>query len=79
MRNDSQAQIDHRTPDVLLEFNWQRKAKYPSFLEVDLSFCNRSDEIISRKHFSRAPWEREVSLFAYQDDEVGIARPEEVA
>lgn len=79
MRNDSPAEVDLRTPDVLLEFNWQRKVKYPSFLEVDLSFCNRSDEIIPRKHFSRAPWEREVSLFAYQDDEVGIARPEEVA
>lgn len=65
MRNDSPAEVDLRTPDVLLEFNWQRKVKYPSFLEVDLSFCNRSDEIIPRKHFSRAPWEREVSLFAY--------------
>jgi len=34
--------IDVRTPDVLLEFNWTHKVKYPSFLEIELSFCNRS-------------------------------------
>jgi hypothetical protein len=50
---------------VLLEFNWTRKQKYPSFLEVELSFCNRSVVEIPRKHYARAPWEKEVGLLPY--------------
>jgi hypothetical protein len=60
MKNDKFGLLDVKTPDVLLEFNWPRKEKYPSFLEVELSFCNRSVVQIDRKHFSRAPWEREI-------------------
>jgi hypothetical protein len=60
---------------VLLEFNWTRKQKYPSFLEVELSFCNRSVVEIPRKHYARAPWEKEVGLLPYQEDD--IVRPEE--
>ena len=28
--------FDHRTPPVYMEFNWPRREKYPSYLEVDL-------------------------------------------
>ena len=51
------------------------KQKYPSFLEVSLSFCNKSETIISRKHFSRAPWEREDGLYPYMDE---IIVPQEI-
>lgn len=57
--------IDHRTPDVMLELNWQQKYKFDSFLEVELQFCNRFSHQIERKHFSRAPWEREIGMFTY--------------
>lgn len=30
--------IDLRTPDVLCELNWPSKKKYPSYLEVNISF-----------------------------------------
>lgn len=28
--------FDHRTPIAFMEFNWPRREKYPSYLEVDL-------------------------------------------
>ena len=28
--------FDHRTPIVFMEFNWARRDKYPTYLEVDL-------------------------------------------
>ena len=51
-----------------MEFNWDRREKYPSYLEVDLSFVGRSNEEIPRKHFSRAPWEREIGLIDYTEE-----------
>lgn len=33
--------FDPRTPPVLLEFNWHKKEKYPSFLEVSLNFTEK--------------------------------------
>jgi hypothetical protein len=44
MKGNPQKFIDAKTPDVFLEFNWNRKVKYPSFLEIELSFCNRSKD-----------------------------------
>jgi len=35
---------DKRTPAVFLDFEFTRKTAYPSYLEIDLQFCNRSDE-----------------------------------
>ena len=57
--------VDPRTPDVLLELDWDHKEKFNSFLEIELSFCNKPDlpgaiKTIDRKHISRAPWEREI-------------------
>jgi ferritin-like protein len=51
--------------DVLLELDWDHKEKFNSFLEIELSFCNKPDlpgstKTIERKHISRAPWEREI-------------------
>lgn len=66
---------DVRTPNVFYEFNWAKKTKYPSYLEVNLSFCAKSNETILRKHYSRAPWEREEGLYAYRDE---IIIPQEV-
>ena len=60
--------IDHRTPPVYMEFNWPRREKYSSYLEIDLQFCGRSTESIPRKHFSRAPWEREIGLVDYTEE-----------
>ena len=57
--------IDLRTPDVLCELNWPNKSKYPSYLEVNISF----NEVKERKiitHFSRYPWEKEVGLIEYK-------------
>ena len=67
-----------RTPDVLVELNWPIKKKYPSYLEVNISFHTDyethpkfRDTIQTEKllpepcvitHFSRYPWEREVGL-----------------
>lgn len=59
---NSKRSLDYRTPEVLLEFNWPFRSSYPSFLEVDLGFVNKSDTIIERKHYSRAPWEKEMGF-----------------
>jgi hypothetical protein len=44
-RSDDSAKFDRpmdpRTPDVLLELDWNHKEKFNSFLEVELSFCNK--------------------------------------
>lgn len=56
---------DLRTPAVFLDFNFFKKEIYPSYLEVDLQFCNKSNEQILRKHYSRAPWEKEIGLYPY--------------
>ena len=60
--------FDHRTPAVYMEFNWPRREKYPSYLEVDIQFVGRLEEEIARKHFSRAPWEREIGLYSHELD-----------
>lgn len=78
MKHDQMGLVDLKTPNVLLEFNWTKKDKYPSFLEVELSFCNRSIVEIERKHFARAPWEKEISPIKYMDEEMGVIRPEEM-
>ena len=52
---------------MLAELAWINKEKYPSFLEIDLTFCNRTDGVKTYKHYSRAPWEREVALMPYFD------------
>lgn len=73
MAQTSNASLDFRTPEVLLEFNWPTWEKYNTFLEVELSFSNRSAGTIERMHYSRAPWEKEVSLMKYSDvDHVGV-------
>lgn len=74
--------IDHRTPDVLLEMNWTNRKRFNSFLEIEMSFCNRIRDEIERKHFSRAPWEREVGLYRYNIEDKtkakdGIKKQEE--
>lgn len=56
------SQVDPRTPDVLLDLMWPTKEKMSSYLEVDFEFVNKSNEEIKRNHFSRAPWEKEVTL-----------------
>lgn len=61
-----------------MEFNWPRREKYPSYLEVDLQFVGRAQFVcreqfvgktgkieIPRKHISRAPWEKEIGLVDY--------------
>ena len=60
--------FDHRTPAVYLEFNWPRREKYPSYLEVDLKFAGKSNFEVPRKHFSRAPWEKEIGLVDYTEE-----------
>ena len=62
--------FDARTPEVFMDFNWDRRSKYPSYLEIDLSFCNKSSETIVRKHYSRAPWEREIDLYPYESNPI---------
>jgi jouberin len=66
---------DPRTPAVLLEFNWARKEQYPSFLEIEVGFCQKSDVEIVRKHFARAPWEKEVGLVSYDTIESILSQP----
>lgn len=66
---------DLRTPSVFLEFEFARKTAYPSYLEIDLQFCNRSDQYMVRKHYSRAPWEREIDLYPYDGIKHEIAMP----
>ena len=38
--------LDPRTPDVLVDLTWPDRELYNSFLEIDLSFVNKSDKII---------------------------------
>lgn len=57
--------VDPRTPPVLIEFNWPKKERYPSFLEIELQFTQKSDVIIERKHLSRMPWEKEIGRLSY--------------
>lgn len=66
-QNSFKGKLDAKTPEVVAELAWNHKEKYPSFLEIDLTFCNRTDNTIVRKHFSRAPWEREIATQAYHD------------
>lgn len=51
-----------------MEFNWPRREKYPCYLAVDLQFVGRRDADIERKHFSRAPWEKEVGRYSHEID-----------
>ena len=74
--------FDHRTPITFMEFNWPRREKYPSFLEIDLQFVGKSNVEIPRKHYSRAPWEREIGMDTYEDvieyggpDDAVVAKP----
>lgn len=53
--------IDPRSPDVIVDLMWPEREIYNSFLEIELSFVNKSDREIDRFHFSRAPWERETT------------------
>lgn len=53
---------DPRCPEVFLDFNFPSRTKYPSYLEVELGFINKSNKEIARKHISRAPWEKEIGL-----------------
>lgn len=48
MSKQETGMADHRTPNVFLEFNWPKKQKYPSYLEVNLSFCGKSEDIVPR-------------------------------
>lgn len=43
MLKDPAGLIDLKTPQVLLEFQWSRRVKYPSFLEIELSFVGKSN------------------------------------
>lgn len=69
-KNNFKGILDCKTPDVLAELAWINKEKYPSFLEIDLTFCNRTDGVKTYKHYSRAPWEREVALMPYFDRQI---------
>jgi len=60
-----------RTPNVFLDFSFARRTAYPSFLEVDLSFVNKPNYEIPRKHFARAPWEREIGLVPFNEGQKG--------
>lgn len=53
--------LDPRTPDVLVNLHWPDREIYNSFLEIDMSFVNKSDRIIEYRHISRAPWEEETT------------------
>ena len=57
--------MDQRTPPVFLEFNWPKKEAYPSFLEIALSFCERSTFPLKRTHISRMPWEIETGRVTF--------------
>ena len=76
MTSSANGLVDLKTPEVFLEFAWQKKEKYPSFLEIQLQFCNRvSNGNVLRKHYSRAPWEREISLYPYYEEEMPVFKP----
>lgn len=64
-----------RTPPVLLEFNWHKKVPYPSFLEIEVGFTPKFEDNIIRRHFSRAPWEKEIGLVSFEAIERTISRP----
>jgi len=53
--------MDPRTPEVFIDFMWPHHEKYPSYLEIEFKFCNRIEQEIDVKHYSRAPWERETN------------------
>lgn len=59
----------------MLEFNWHKKERYPSFLEIETSFTPKSDIILERKHISRMPWEKEIGKqsFAYLESKMSKA------
>ena len=57
--------LDPRTPDVLMNLHWPDRELYNSFLEIDLSFVNKSDKIVQYNHISRAPWEEECTAEAF--------------
>lgn len=59
--------MDPRTPEVFVDFMWPNHDKYPSFLEIELQFCNKVERTINVKHYSRAPWEREISRHDISD------------
>jgi hypothetical protein len=61
--------IDPRTPEVLLELDWPQKTPFNSFLEIEIQFCNKSSREIVRTHLSRAPWEKEVGLYKYSENQ----------
>lgn len=67
--------FDVRTPPVLLEFNWHKKEVYPSFLEIETGFIPKVEGEVLKKHFSRAPWEKEIGLVSFETIERSIARP----
>jgi len=43
----------------LLDFNFNRKTEYPSYLEVELSFIKRQIKEVTKKKWSILPWEIE--------------------
>ena len=53
--------LDPRSPDVLVDMMWPDRELYNTFLEIDLSFVNKSNKEIERNHISRAPWEKETT------------------
>ena len=57
--------LDPRTPDVLVDLTWPDRELYNSFLEIDLSFVNKSDKPLQYNHISRAPWEEETTTEAF--------------
>jgi hypothetical protein len=63
---------DVRIPQVMMEFNWKKKERYPSFLEIETQFTPKSDITLERKHISRMPWEKEIGRqsFAYLESKL---------
>jgi hypothetical protein len=44
-------------------------------LEVEISFTNKFETEIPKKHISRTPWEKEIGLVSFEAIERTIARP----
>lgn len=63
--------MDPRTPEVFIDFMWPNYTKYPSYLEIDVKFCNRITDEKLVKHYSRAPWEKEVNK---DEDELDLLK-----
>jgi hypothetical protein len=63
--------MDPRTPEVFIDFMWPSHKKYPSYLEIDVKFCNRITVEQPVKHYSRAPWEKEVNK---DEDELDLLK-----